>query len=136
MNSIKRISVLTLLLIFLIGCKKTKEKNKLVGTWNVTEVSISALIFTIPFTDTDSNPSGTITFKAGGQGTQNYTFKFLNDTVTQDDNFTWKIIKGELITGVDDKWERVINENHLQKIKYTDSISATDIRTYTITMTK
>jgi len=136
MNSIKRISVFTLLLIFVVGCKKTKEKNKLVGTWNVTEISISAIILTIPFTDTDPSPTGTITFKAGGQGTQDYTFKFLNDTVTQDDNFTWKIKKGELITGTDDVWERLINEDHLQKIKYTDTLSALDIRTYTITMTK
>ena len=135
MNLYRKIGIIALVLVLIVSCKKSKTK-KLIGTWNVTEISISAIIIGIPFTETDSNPSGTITFKNGGQGAQNYTFKFLNDTVNQDDNFTWRIKGKDLITGTNDKWERITNKQKLQKVKYTDSISASDIRTYTITMTK
>lgn len=130
--------IISIIIISLVlgSCKKTKLKNRLTGTWNVTEVQISATIFNLTYSETDSNPVGTITFNNNGIASQNYSFKFLNQTVTQDGNFSWEAFDDYLLINGEDRWERLTNEKKKQIATIDVEVNANDTRTYTLTLEK
>ena len=130
---------LTLAFVFLfifMSCSKTKLEKRVRGTWNVTKVEFSVAINGFTFNDVGQNVSGTITFSKNGIGNQNYSFVYAGTTYDFDDNFTYTLSEEYITTSHTDKWLRLINEKSLQKVKYTEVVSDTETRTYTLTLEK
>lgn len=130
---------LTLALVFFFifsSCSKSKLEKRVRGTWNVTKVEFSVTISGFTFNDVGQNVTGTITFSKNGIGNQNYSFVYAGTTYDFDDNFTYTLSDEYITTSHTDKWQRLINEKSLQKVKYSEVVSDTETRTYTLTLEK
>jgi hypothetical protein len=115
------------------SCNKLERRIK--GTWTVTQVDFTIKIGLLTFSDKGKNVQGTISFN-GGIGKQNYSFEYNGTPYIFNDNFTYTLSDEYITTSHTDKWLRLMNTKKMQKAQYTDTISANDIRTYTLTLEK
>jgi hypothetical protein len=120
-------------LTFLSSFNKLERRIK--GTWNVTKVEFTIKFGLLTFSDVGQNVQGTISFN-DGIGKQNYSFQYNGNPYVFNDNFTYTLSEEYITTSHTDKWLRLMNTKKLQKAQYTDTVSANDIRTYTLTLEK
>lgn len=109
--------------------------DSLVGTWTVSEGTIES-----PSLGTfEAITNGTITFRNGGTGQENYSYTIAGIMVREDDGFTWTSSTNTVVfdAGTDDEtvWDRIINESNRQQGKYT-ILQDGEMRTITLTLTR
>ncbi len=142
----KNLSLIVLMiglsLFFFTSCEKEEAtlNDHLIGTWNVVEVQATVYLFGIPLSDTDQDPTGTMTFNDTGWATQDYSFSILDSMYTQTGSFTWRPDGDQVFVNENFSnpliWNRSINEANMQKATYSDTISINDIREFTLTFTR
>jgi hypothetical protein len=139
MKSILKLPILLVFGILLISstsCKKNKLERRVLGTWNVTNVDFTVLLNGFTFNGSGQNVTGTISFSKNGIGNQNYSFTYAGTVYSFNDNFSYSLSDDYITTSHTDKWERITNEKTIQKVKYTEIVSSTETRTYTLTLQK
>jgi hypothetical protein len=139
MKSILKLPILLVFGILLLtstSCKKNKLERRVLGTWNVTNVDFTVTINGFTFSGSGQDVTGTITFNKNGIGNQDYSFNYSGTNYIFYDNFTYSLSEEFITTSHTDKWERITNEKTIQKVKYTEILSSTETRTYTLTLQK
>jgi hypothetical protein len=139
MKSLMKTSFVFAIIILLISfnsCKKNKLERRVLGTWNVTNVDFTVTISGFTFNGSGQGVTGTITFNKNGIGNQDYSFNYSGTNYIFYDNFTYSLSEEFITTSHTDKWERITNEKTIQKVKYTEIVSSTETRTYTLTLQK
>lgn len=118
------------------SCSKNKLEKRLRGEWNVTKVDFTVTLNGYTFSDQGQNVTGTITFNKNEIGMQDYSFTYAGNTYQFVDTFKYTVDESYITTSHTDKWERIVNEKKIQKVKYTSVISSNETRTYTLTLVK
>ena len=142
-NPISYLPILLCLLV-LFSCKKEDEKldEVLFGTWNVTKVTGRYVNNGSPTntTYTDSNPTGTITFRENGTGEQNYSYTFFGTSYPQTGSFIWEANESNIIIKQNNEddllWRREVNEPNKQEATYNIPGQGSTSIDYTLTLEK
>lgn len=133
-------ALLALTALMFSGCREGIDKV-LVGTWNVTKVQgvFNSGGQASPAVE-DNNPTGTITFKNNGRGSQNYTFTLNGVAYPQTGDFTWSatddLIIIERTTEPDMEWTRITDTDNKQVASYNILVNANQSWDYTLTLEK
>ena len=123
----------------IVGCKKGIDKV-LVGTWNVTNVEVNVIENGLTvFSESDTVPVGTVTFRNNGKGEQNYSFQY-NGAQSQTGSFSWSATDDLIIINRNDdsdmEWRRIVNTSNKQIASFNILKNADQSVDYTLTLEK
>lgn len=136
--------VFAALVIFLAtlisGCRKGIDKE-LVGTWNVEKVEVDVILNGQLFAnESDTMPTGTVTFNSNGKGEQNYSYSYENTMYFQTGTFRWsatdEFIIIERATESDMEWRRITKTSNKQVATFNVLKNADQSTDYTLTLEK